>query len=163
MKIETIIITVLLIFASIITISCDPMYFKDGRHSTIILKNNSEKDVYVYRYGNYPDTTINESYPTSYKFRIVNAGTSNQVRPCPLGDWWEKVFDLDNLQCISIFILNATFIEPHMNDENFTVNETMALQRYDLTLEDLNGLDWTISYPPDERMKDMKMYPPYGN
>jgi len=35
------------------------------------------------------------------------------------------------------------------------------LKRYDLSLQDLKRLNYTIPYPPDDRMKDMKMYPPY--
>jgi hypothetical protein len=41
------------------------------------------------------------------------------------------------------------------------------LRRYDLSIEDIrklkdkNGVP-EISYPPTEAMKDMKMYPPYG-
>ena len=34
-------------------------------------------------------------------------------------------------------------------------------QRYDLSLNDLKKLNWTITYPPVESMKDMHMYPPY--
>jgi hypothetical protein len=42
-----------------------------------------------------------------------------------------------------------------------------VLRRYDLSVEDFNLLykkngDSEILYPPDERMKYMKMYPPYG-
>jgi len=40
--------------------------------------------------------------------------------------------------------------------------DSVFLQRYDLTIRDLDILDWTLSYPPDERMKNIKMYPPYG-
>jgi hypothetical protein len=151
----------LLMFTSAIVISCDPMYYKDDRHSYITLENNSENDIYVYGTINYPDTTISKSYLTSVEFGRVNSGISNYVIPSSLGDWWEKIFKIRDLQYISIFIFDAAFLEPHMYDKNFTVNETMALQRYDLSLQNLNDLNWKISYPPDERMKGMKMYPPY--
>lgn len=36
-----------------------------------------------------------------------------------------------------------------------------VLQRYDISLQDLIRLDYTIAYPPDERMKHIKMYPPF--
>jgi hypothetical protein len=36
------------------------------------------------------------------------------------------------------------------------------LKRYDLSLQDLQKLNYTIPYPPTETMKNMKMYPPYG-
>ena len=43
------------------------------------------------------------------------------------------------------------------------VNDYMVLQRYDLSLQDLQQLNWQVSYPPAEAMKDMEMYPPYGS
>jgi hypothetical protein len=44
--------------------------------------------------------------------------------------------------------------------------EYNILVRYDLSLQDMNMLrnrngDTEIQYPPDSRMRDMKMYPPY--
>jgi hypothetical protein len=145
-----------------ITVTCDPMYYRDGRHSYITLENNSEIDVCAYGTENYPDTTINHTYPTWYSFMPVKSNTSEKVVPCSLGDWWELIFDITDLQCVSVFVFDKTFLEPHIRDGNFIVTETMAVQRYDLTLEDLNSLNWTIFYPPNERMKDVKMYPPYG-
>ena len=40
------------------------------------------------------------------------------------------------------------------------VKEYKVLARYDLTLEDLERLNWTIYYPPNEKMKGIKMYYP---
>ncbi|MFD1631674.1 hypothetical protein [Pseudopedobacter beijingensis] len=37
----------------------------------------------------------------------------------------------------------------------------MYLQRYDLSLEDLRKLNFTIPYPATIEMKDMKMWPKY--
>ena len=35
------------------------------------------------------------------------------------------------------------------------------LKRYDFSLEDLKRLNWTVTYPPTEAMKDIKQFPPY--
>jgi hypothetical protein len=43
----------------------------------------------------------------------------------------------------------------------FVSSDSVFLQRYDLTIKDLDKLGWTLIYPPDERMKNMGMYPPY--
>jgi len=37
----------------------------------------------------------------------------------------------------------------------------LVLQRYYLSLQDLQKLNWRVSYPPTPEMKDMKMYPAY--
>ncbi|MDR1526180.1 MAG: hypothetical protein LBS46_00735 [Dysgonamonadaceae bacterium] len=161
-KIKKITMVILLAYMSIITISCDRMYYRDGRHSLITIENNSKIHIFVYGSENYPDTTINYPCPTWFDFRVVESGASGRVVESLLGSWWEERFDLKNLQYLSVFIFEKTFLEPHILDENFIVTETMAIQRYDLTLEDLNSLNWTVPYPPDERMKNMKMYPPYG-
>ena len=43
-----------------------------------------------------------------------------------------------------------------------TVREDyIILQRYDLSIAELEKLNWTIYYPPAEAMKDIYMYPPY--
>jgi hypothetical protein len=38
----------------------------------------------------------------------------------------------------------------------------MVTQRYDLSLDDLRRLDWKLSFPPTEEMRNIKMWPPYG-
>ena len=38
-----------------------------------------------------------------------------------------------------------------------------VLHCYELTLEDLQRMNWTVVYPPEEAMKDMKQWPPYGS
>jgi len=39
---------------------------------------------------------------------------------------------------------------------------TRFILRYDMSLRDLKLLKFTIPYPPDERMRGMKMYPSYN-
>jgi hypothetical protein len=59
-----------------------------------------------------------------------------------------------------VFVLDLQVVEsnPWMD----IYNNYMVLRRYDLSLADLQCLNWIITYPPTEAMKDMKMYPPYG-
>ena len=48
------------------------------------------------------------------------------------------------------------------NDWKDVMKDHMVLQRYDLNLDDMRALNRSLSYLPDERMKDIKMWPPYG-
>jgi len=57
---------------------------------------------------------------------------------------------------LSLFVINVDTFS-HVNWAE--INHTRLLQRYDLSLQDMKSLNLTISYPPDERMKYMKMYP----
>ena len=60
---------------------------------------------------------------------------------------------------MSVFIFDSEVLE---NIEWKEIRDNyMILKRYDLSLEDLQKLDFTLYYPPTEEMKDIKMYPPY--
>ena len=49
-----------------------------------------------------------------------------------------------------------------MTENPETIAENyMVLVRYDVTLDDLDRLDWTLHYPPTPAMRDVHMYPPY--
>jgi len=39
--------------------------------------------------------------------------------------------------------------------------EYKVLKRYDLSIEDIQLLNYEIPYPPTEVMRGMRMYPPY--
>ena len=60
---------------------------------------------------------------------------------------------------MSIYLFDAETVD---NTPWETIREEYkVLKRYDLSLEDIQFLDYEISYPPTEQMKDMRMYPPY--
>jgi hypothetical protein len=58
------------------------------------------------------------------------------------------------------FVLDAYTWE-HESSQTI-IDNYLVLQRYDLGLEDIQKLGWSLPFPPTEAMKDMKMYPPYG-
>jgi hypothetical protein len=155
----------LLILSVIISIliSCDPDFFEDGCHSHINVTNNSSMDICTDETYAYPDTTMRNINPLRQGRKVAAGKTDHGSSIGAAGVCIESKFADVQSDTISIFIFDAKFMENNLNNEDFRTNETMALQRYDLTLDDLNSLNWTISYPPDERMKFMKMYPPYKN
>jgi len=118
-------------------------------------ENNSTRDVYIYlgieKYTgglSYPDTAVSrvrvgtlfrqgESFSYSYSTRKE--------------DPW--------VNTLSLYIFDAdTF---NMYDWEEIKDGYKILQRYDISPENLKALKYKISYPPDERMKNIKMYPPY--
>lgn len=50
------------------------------------------------------------------------------------------------------------------NDQSHTthINNTI-IQRYDLSLQDLQDANWMLTYPPSPNMRTIKMWPPYGS
>ena len=74
----------------------------------------------------------------------------------------EKVFKRDGYtDTVFVYIFDATIVENTSWD--VIAKDYLVLKRYDLTLDDLQRLDWKITYPPTEAMKDVKQFPPYEN
>ncbi|MDR1272999.1 MAG: hypothetical protein LBK12_00465, partial [Odoribacteraceae bacterium] len=65
----------------------------------------------------------------------------------------------------SIYIFNQDTLNAYPWEE--IQRDYKILQRYDLSLENFHELENeygipVITYPPDARMRHVKMYPPYG-
>ncbi len=59
----------------------------------------------------------------------------------------------------TVFVLDARYsYNEVINRES---DDGIVLVRYDVSLQDFKDLDWEISFPPDERMKDIRMWPSY--
>ena len=63
------------------------------------------------------------------------------------------------IEKLSVFIFDAETLETTPWD--IVQSKSLVLQRYDLTLEELERLKWIIPYPPTSAMKDVEMYPRY--
>jgi len=145
---------------------CERKYKEsENCHHSIVFSNNSDKIVYAeYDNKGYPDSTylFNGASPLNYRWLIINAYEQNNKRALQRypydGYCYESVFSTYK-KPVMIFVYDSqalettSFIRPYY--------DRIVLQRYDITLEDLRKLDWKITYPPDERMKYVKMHPPY--
>ena len=136
-------------------------------HYAILYENNADHDVYFRSLNNigvkttYPDTTISfskESMGSSLNARshvFVNIGT------LPIENYFSNIPS----DTLSIFYFHPDTISKYSWEE--IQHGYKILRRYDLSIEDMNLLfnnrygSHEIPYPPDERMKNMKMYPPY--
>ena len=136
-----------------------PMYMINSSNYSIISTINSisiERGQY-YPNISYPDTTLRKTRDfvgvpqenSEKKYAFEGTGTS-----------WELVYkNLMPNDTLSVFIFDAEVLEN--TDWEEIRDNYMILKRYDLSLEDLQKLDFTLYYPPTEEMKDIKMYPPY--
>jgi hypothetical protein len=115
-------------------------------------RNNSVVDVYIYlgvterEFGGslYPDTAIS-------RVRVGIPFRSGQTFV------YEYHYKLKDTLCL--FIFDAQVFHTYSWDE---IKEGYKiLKRYDLSREDIRRLNHLIVYPPDERMRDIKMYPPF--
>ena len=119
--------------------------------------NNSDVDVYIYfgvvdRYLGgtlYPDTAISEVRCGDF----FKKGASIYYH-------YNYEYDKGNTNVLSLFIFDADTFNTYSWDE--IKNDYKILRRYDLSLQDIKNLNYIIPYPPTETMKNIKMYPPYG-
>ena len=134
----------------------------ENHHRTIAVINNSEKAIYVCCDITYPDTLSNAvggvlSQPEIYK---VEPRTKNTTALWDR-DFWEINFKDERYMpsdTLMVFIMDAELLESRTTHVNNTI-----IRRYDLSLQDLQYLNWTLSYPPSPKMSTTKMHPPYGH
>ena len=163
---KTILLTLIIITISVITNSC----YKDreNRHYTIPFTNNTEKKLIVTR-SYHPTWLPSLGYPDTLLFSwdpsigcpgfIVEPYEENNKSALFNTSFYESCFRAD-LDTLRIFVFDADTLEA-LGWE--TVREKyIVLQRYDLSLEDLQYLDFKLCFPPSEAMRDIHMWPPYG-
>ena len=110
----------------------------------------------------YPDTTLFfEKKWIGYETK-PNSRTYQALPTFTYEEWFARLPQ----DTLSIFIFNQEVLNNYSWEQ--VQQDYNILQRYDLSLEDFkrlsdkNGVP-VLTYPPDERMKDLKMYPPYGH
>ena len=139
-----------------------PKVDTENCHYSITIINDSNLDIYF--------RTSSDTFGTAYSasamvgnaaFWKVNSHDSKKdyERSCI-----EYLFTIGTsfhngtyglLDSLRVYIFDALVLEQELKYK--------TLKRYDLTLEDLRKLDWTIVYPPTEAMKDIIQYPPYSD
>jgi hypothetical protein len=160
------IVKFLFVFSAILmNISCDFLceYFCEGFEDAMKIKNDSTDKICYFvsygrnsdSYGRNSDTLIPQKKPqqlsilTQKKHHIIYSEKK-----------WEKVL-VPPHDIMRIFILSESVVKSY--EWNEIRDKYMILQRYDLSLSDLERLNFEVTYPPNEAMKDIKMYPPYGS
>lgn len=126
----------------------------------IHLVNNAEHSIGYYfadggKYGTfYPDSLPETNEYVMYDIsRVLSPGYAHHYSN------WEKYFRTLPNDTLSLFIFHTDTLNKYKWEEirkNYRV-----LKRYDLSIEDIQLLDYEIPYPPTEKMKNMRMYPPY--
>lgn len=132
----------------------------ENYHKTIEIINNSDKAVYAYFDFSYPDTLALTGIPSSSEPSIYKIGSYEKNKTALwLNVYYEIIFrDRRRISSdtLMVFIMDAERIE----SDDILINNTV-IQRYDLSLPDLQKINWILTYPPSAKMKNIKMYPPY--
>ena len=132
-----------------------PLDFSNqSKHSLRVYFNQdiNYKDVY-------PDTLI-----TNFESRISADILSNEKESVAGGSApWKSVFEVSiPSDTLTFFVFHSDTLSSYNWQE--IRNSYKILKRYDLSLKDLENLDFTVEYPPTKKMANIKQYPPYlGN
>lgn len=147
----------LVTFIILTSASCDKMLLGE-RFYFIKVSNSSTKPIYFYDASiqmetQYPDTALPKVRPSLVKIKSLES-----FRIDSRTKWEDNIQKLPR-DTLSIFIIDS---EEYENKSwNEVKNNYLILKRYDLSLENLKALNWTVTYPPTTDMKKMKMFPSY--
>ena len=149
---------IILFFTSL----CKCEYLVTDKKYSVTLMNNAEYSIGCYftlggYYGTYyPDTLL----PSSNSIYIIKEIKSGNRYHADSSFKWEEIYSRLPKDTMSVFVFHSDTLKKHIWEE--VRDRYMILKRYDLSFDDLKDLKFEITYPPNEKMKDMKMYPPYG-
>lgn len=141
---------ILLLFASMLFFgsTCNKEIGDCHKHINII--NNSDNAIYVMGDTHYPDTSYFGYFSSPISDSFSNKITSNSEsnRPLQNRDCWETVFNY-GVQIPSDTLMIFIFDEKVLKSVKWEtiVKDYMVLKRYDLSLQDLESMNWTITYP----------------
>ena len=141
---------IILLFTSLLFLGSTCKKEKEDCHKTITVFNNSEKAIYVSFDTHYPDTLYFGHYSgiTSNAFANKILAKSSSDRPLQNKDCWESDFNYGvqiPSDTIMVYVFDAGVLEKE--DWETVVHDYMVLKRYDLSLDDLKRMNWTITYP----------------
>jgi hypothetical protein len=106
------------------------------------VNNISEKAIYVSWTSAYPDTSLNHMVNPTYNSQINKVG-AHRIQPDYYGDPSKAFFK--SIDTLSVFVFDAQVLE---NTPWDTVKgKYLVLKRFDLSFDDLNKLNWIITYP----------------
>lgn len=158
MKRIIVIISSCLLFTAITCVHDDT----DDRHSYIFFYNGSDYDVYINLSYCYPDTSLlheqNVMTP-GWNYSVESHSYNNEA--FAQNTSYESMFiSMIGKDTLIVFVYNADTLSVYGWD--YVKDHIMVAQRYDLSLTDLQNLNWRLTFPPSEEMRNIKMWPPYG-
>ena len=141
----------------------------DNHHYRIPFKNDADYSLYIlaeskeqyFMSPHYQDTILQSYYCNPSKDTLNHLISPKEEYETAFfrRSFYEAQFG-NEYDTLLVFIFNADTLDFYGWDSvcaNYKV-----LQRYDLSLEDLQYLDFKLCFPPSETMKQIHMWPPYG-
>ena len=127
-----------------------PLFFQNNSSHAVGVYLNDDED-YV---ALYPDTLISD-----FEERLGIVENGKKERVAGGSATWESIFESSSVpsDTLSLFVFHVDTLAKY--DWESIRKDYNILKRYDLSLEDLEQLNFTIIYPPDSSMEGVQMYP----
>ncbi|MEM9079057.1 MAG: hypothetical protein AAGC43_18605 [Bacteroidota bacterium] len=135
--------TYLFLAVLLICAGCPDQDFGSNREFTITNKTDTRL-VSMLAFRIVTDTLLQNSnpYPTSEQLEL---NTINSQSSMTFVDAFDETFEQQSDKILMLYLFSRDTIEQVSWDQ--IVDEYLVLRRYDLTLEDLEAMDWTVEYP----------------
>ena len=108
-------------------------------HHYFKINNDANHMISYYVGESYPDTLIVQTKPV-----LKTVQSNSSFKESDWGTWDERYSKIEGGK-ISVFIFHTDTLNKYIWKE--ARDDYMILKRYDLSLEDLEQLDFTITYP----------------
>jgi hypothetical protein len=117
-------------------------------HKYISVQNLSDKNIYVEYVSGYPDTNAfaNEPSPAIYPERNkVLSGQPNLLALQSRNCWEDNFKSFVTSDTLMVYIFDGQVLDSLPWDSVKAKN--LILKRYDLSLQDIHQMHWSITYP----------------
>ena len=116
-------------------------------HKIITVVNTTNKSIYVERSENYPDTESYKNYPDPLNNVSTTKVEANKIAQNVLpsfGNCYEGIYTNIQSGIMMVYVFDGTILEEQGWD--YIKENNLVLKRYNLTLQDLENMNWTITY-----------------
>lgn len=137
---------ILFLCVIIIVVSCESTNTSKC-HKIITVVNKTNKTIYVERSEEYPSFDSYKNYPdplnNSFTTRVIANESSQKVFPT-YGNCYESIYANINSGVIMFYVFDGPTLE--IQGWDYIKTNNLVLKRYDLTVQDLENMNWTITY-----------------
>lgn len=132
-----------------------------GQEYSIVIQNNTHSTIRCNWSNKYPVDSVHALRLMPASLDIIAQGRSVELHYTTEKYMsWKGVFYDSEAGYLSIYICDDEIVKT--NDKEALQKDYLVLVRYDFTQKQLEqDLNWQISFPPNEMMKDVHMWPPY--
>ena len=137
---------ILLLSITIILISCDANNTAHC-HKIITVVNKTNKSIYIDASYEYPDLEAykhNADPLNNSDIKKVEANKSSRNMLPTAGKCYERIYTNIKSGIMMVYVYDGPTLETKGWD--YIKANNLVLKRYDLTIEDLKDINWTITY-----------------